>query len=702
MPNSVIRARRQVSARIGIGIAVLSVLSAILLGATIWLFANLQERQERVAQSVREDALWAAFQTDREAAKLVEAALDEKTASAADIMLRFDLLYSRVSLLDSGKYAITFEGSSSIAADARAISDAVFALLPLMDSLVAEPTLLPEIRADILEQARTTQQASGRLMVSTNAATNAIRVAERDHALATYWQIGAAVAAFSLVLVLIVSLLASQLVHISRTGQEIERLSLQNAMEAERAQAANRAKSNFLATMSHEIRTPLNGIIGMTDVLEATHLSSEQSAHLDVIRQSGDMLLDVINDILDYSKLEAGVISVEPRVFAVPELMEAVRIVMEPRARHAGLAIRFDYPEVNLTADAPKLRQILVNFIGNAIKFTPSGTVAVTARLHDRRLVCSVRDTGSGITETDMARLFREFSQLDSSNTRAYGGTGLGLAICKRLAEALGGQVGVDSEPGLGSTFWVDIPVSVVSQSSENAAKSGAEPGFAITGKRALVVDDNPINRSVAGGLLARLGQEVAFAVNGEEALARLADAGFDYVLMDMQMPVLDGLEATRRARALGYTIPIIGLTANAFDTDRQACLDAGMDGFIAKPITREKLAGALRTTPVPHTSAPSPAPQVDRAYQADLIRELGEPEFRALVQQFCQDAQTLIAAAGQSDAAADIEALDQALHTLKGAALTLGFQDLAQSAQAMRTGGFDPEKLRSQLPHAA
>lgn len=702
MPNSVIRARRQVSARIGIGIAVLSVLSAILLGATIWLFANLQERQERVAQSVREDAVWAAFQTDREAAKLVEAALDDTTASAADIMLQFDLLYSRVNLLSSGKYAITFEGSSSISADARAVSDAVLGLLPLMDSLVADPTLLPEIRAEILEQARAINQASGRLMVSTNAATNAIRVAERDHALETYWRIGAAVAAFSLVLVLIVSLLAIQLTFISHTGHEIERLSLQNAMEAERAQAANRAKSIFLATMSHEIRTPLNGIIGMADVLETTHLSPEQSAHLDVIRQSGDMLLDVINDILDYSKLEAGVISVEPRKFALPELMDAIRIVMEPRARHAGLAIRFDYPEVNLTADAPKLRQILVNFIGNAIKFTPSGTIAVTARVHGGRLVCSVRDTGSGITEADMARLFREFSQLDSSNTRMHGGTGLGLAICKRVAEALGGQVGVDSEPGLGSTFWVDIPVSVVSQSSENAAMSVADPGFAITGKRALVVDDNPINRSVAGGLLARLGQEVAFAVNGEEALARLADAGFDYVLMDMQMPVLDGLEATRRARAAGYTIPIIGLTANAFDTDRQACLDAGMDGFIAKPITREKLAGALRTTPVPHTSAPSPAPQVDRAYQADLIRELGEPEFKALVQQFCQDAQTLIAAAGQSDAAADIEALDQALHTLKGAALTLGFQDLAQSAQAMRTGGFDPEKLRSQLPHAA
>lgn len=695
-----IKTRRMVSRRVGAGIIVLSALSAFLLVATVGLFAGLQERQEYVARSVREDAIWAAFQADREAARLVEATLGEGNRAVDEVILHFDLLYSRIGLLGSGKYAITFEGASGIADNALSVTEGVLALTPVVDALIANPTLFPSQRQTILAEARAIQAATGNLLISANAAINAMRVGERQAALAVYWRIGAAVTALTLVLVMIVVLLAAQLIHIARTGREIELLSRRNERIAKKAQAANRAKSDFLATMSHEIRTPLNGIIGMADILEASDLSIEQKANLTVIRQSGDILLDVINDILDYSKLEAGAMTVEPHSFSMPEMMDSIRTMMEPRAYHAGIAIHFDYPEVTLTSDAGRLRQILINFTSNALKFTASGQVDVRAVLRGDRLICSVRDTGPGITEADMARLFREFSQLDSSSTRAHGGTGLGLAISKRLAEALGGEVGVTSEPGLGSTFWVDLPVTEVRQLTWIVAEETTRNVNKCTGD-VLVVDDNAINRKVGGGLLERMGYRVAFAENGAAALDAMARTAYRFVLMDMQMPVMDGIEATKRARAKGHAAPIIGLSANAFDSDRDACLSAGMDEFIAKPITREKLAAAFSAV-TPLTPAGPSLGQIDLTYQASLIEELGKPVFDELVQRFARDAETLLAQASRSAASEDVEALDHALHTLKGAALTLGFRALGESAEIMRREGFDPDRLRNQFPHAA
>ncbi|MCP8883738.1 ATP-binding protein [Devosia sp. XJ19-1] len=690
-----------VSRRVGAGIIILSAMSAVLLVTTISLFADLQQRGEYTAQSVREDAIWAAFQADRGAAALVEALLDQDAAGVDEITLRFDLLYSRMGLLGSGKYAITFEDATGVADNARAVTDGILDLAPHMEKIAAEPATLASQRQMVLASARAIQQATSKLLVAANAAINVIRVAEREEALNTYWHIGAAVAALTILFVLIVSLLAVQLWHISRSGREVELLSRRNASVARKAQAANQAKSTFLATMSHEIRTPLNGIIGMTEILETTDLSAKQRDHLKVIRQSGDVLLDVINDILDYSKLEAGAMTVESRTFDLTEIMESVRNIMEPRARSAGLRITFDYPQIALRTDGGRLRQILINFIGNAIKFTASGSVTVRADVKGDRLVCSVQDTGPGITEGEMSRLFREFKQLDGSTTRPHGGTGLGLAISKRLAEALGGEVGVTSEPGLGSKFWVDLPVTNIGTNVQEAPGPVAAPRSENCSGDVLVVDDNAVNRAVAGGLLERMGYSVSYAQNGEEAINCVAGTRYAAVLMDMQMPVLDGIESTRRIRASGNDVPIIGLSANAFDSDRDACLVAGMDAFIAKPVTRDKLARTLRDfAPARVTEM---APQgVDLDYQAALVAELGQATFDELVQRFCGDAMGLLNEAQAAVARNDEEALDRALHTLKGAASTLGYQALADRAEKMRHGDFDQDRLRNLMPLVA
>ncbi|UJW85560.1 ATP-binding protein [Devosia sp. SL43] len=673
-----------------------------MLVATVWLFVSLRERQDSVAQSVREDAVWAAFQADREAARLIEAALDPVGSTPERLTLQYDLLYSRIGLLGGGKYVIAFGEAPSVSDSAALVSERVLALAPTMDSIAADPTAAPREVAAILAQARHIQEATGKLLMAANAAVNGMRVKERAEALVTYGWIGASVTALTLVLVLIVALLAAQLVHISRSGREIELLSRRHARSAEHAQAANRAKSSFLATMSHEIRTPLNGIIGMADVVDATVLTTEQRQQLQVIRQSGYVLLDVINDILDYSKLEAGAVTIDRRSFALADIMESIRAIMQPRAASAGLVLAIHYPDVALTTDAGRLRQILINLVGNAIKFTAAGEVSIKAEIVGERLVCSVNDTGPGIGTDDMPRLFKDFSQLDSSNTRSHGGTGLGLAICKRLAKALDGDVGVESQLGQGSRFWIDIPVADVHAASQSE-KTQPAPDPVMRSGTALVVDDNEVNRTVAGALLKRMGYTVLFANNGQDALDCLAKAGPDVVFMDMQMPVLDGLEATRQARAMGLSTPIIGLTANAFDTDRRACLAAGMNEFIAKPVTRDKLAAVLdKAQPPSEIQLPASEVIVDLEYQRVLVDELGQDTFDALLAQFRQDAVSLIDQALSARAELDGDRLDGVLHTLKGASLTLGFRRLAEQAEHLRHGETSPSAIENLRRFAA
>ena len=386
--------------------------------------------------------------------------------------------------------------------------------------------------------------------------------------------------------------------------------------EKESAQAADRAKSEFLAVMSHEIRTPLNSVLGFADLLTETSLDTVQKEQVEMIRRSGDALLVLLNDILDFSRIESGKMPIQPSAVDIRECLRDVVDLYRATIQAKGLKIRVDVQEtvpVALCTDPGRLRQILLNLIGNAVKFTPSGEIVIAAKNgpHDPGgdrfpLLIEVSDTGIGIPPDRVARLFKPFSQADSSTTRRFGGTGLGLAICKRLAELLGGNVSLLKSSHSGSVFALELPLVSVPASANSVPATDRHirpdtgPGGRDGNWRVLVVEDNPVNRMLAQRMLLSLGFESDSVENGLAAVETNEKSPYDIIFMDLQMPVMDGLTAAEKIRASERAHPghpascIIAFTADAMSGDRQRCMAAGMNDYLSKPIRRMDLSVAL------------------------------------------------------------------------------------------------------------
>ena len=370
------------------------------------------------------------------------------------------------------------------------------------------------------------------------------------------------------------------------------------------AEDATRAKSDFLANMSHEIRTPMNAIIGLAHLTRNTELTEEQADYVEKIENASQNLLGIINDILDFSKIEAGKMAIEVIPFELSQILRDVETVVLPKVNDKGLnwsiSQEAGIPDI-LLGDPLRLNQVLINLCNNAVKFTKTGSIKLSSRIIEQHrehvmLEFSVQDTGIGMSEEQASNVFQSFIQADTSTTRKYGGTGLGLAICKQLSELMGGKIWVNSELNRGSTFYFTVALLVSDRQAleqYNGEKESAEHDMeAITGSRILLVEDNKVNQLVAKKIIEKAGMSVAIANNGQEALEQLAQEQYDAVLMDIQMPVMGGLEATEliRQNPKHQSLPIIAMTANAMTGDREKCLIAGMNDYTTKPINPQKL----------------------------------------------------------------------------------------------------------------
>ncbi|WP_354411435.1 ATP-binding protein [Marinobacterium sp. MBR-111] len=476
----------------------------------------------------------------------------------------------------------------------------------------------------------------------------------------------------------------------------------------EKAEAASEAKSHFLATMSHEIRTPMNGILGMAQLLMRSGLSPAQQQQVDSIYRSGQSLLTILNDVLDFTKIEAGQMELERTPFNLVEQLEQLRQLLLPMAQEKQLdlilRLEQDLPE-RVIGDARALNQILLNLCTNALKFTQEGYVLIKVRVLDKqqehcRLRFEVEDTGIGIPESAHSRIFMHFSQADSSITRRFGGTGLGLSICKRLVELQAGQIGFDSHAGQGSRFWAELEYTVTSGSA--LPPPNIEPAGTLEEKARLdilLVEDTPINQQVTVGLLESEGHSVSVADDGYTALSMHNDHDYDLVLMDIHLPDMDGIETTRRMRnhpePSRAAVRIIALTASVTPAEMRLYQQAGMDAVVSKPLQFDELNRLLRDTPtrdqLPALSRDSEDPLLNLSLLQQHRQMLGSDRFTALCQQMQEQCLELL----QQLDAADSEMRPILLHKLAGTLSNFGLQQAARLSRDLEQQAVTQENLQ-------